>query len=78
MSCEETLPLRKYVLQANSIQTPLPPLPQTRPRLDHPPKPLARTGNVHTVSLRGEQAHHTAETAEGIPQLHPGMRKTLD
>jgi hypothetical protein len=50
-SCEEPLPMRKFVVQANGLQTPLPPLPQARPRLDHPPKSLARTGDVHTVSL---------------------------
>ena len=52
-------------------QLPLPPLPQTRPRLDRQPTSLARSGNVPAIPLRSEQAHHATETTEGMEDPIP-------
>ena len=65
-SCEQTSRLgrQRYIL-TSAQQLTLPTLPQTRPGLVSPPVSMAWPSDVHPISLRSEQACHTAETTTG-------------
>jgi len=48
----------------------IPALPQARPRLDHPPIPLARPSSLHPLPFRSQQAGHAAEATKSMV-YHP-------